>query len=448
MNSINQDKGFVVLTTTVLLSIASIAFTAQMASTQLLDNKIVGNDYRNNEAFVNAESGLNLLLSRLDDPILGSDIFNSATSDDSTTYTDSSTDNHYSVQLTWLNSDTLELVSMGTSMDDSAQRIISLQINPEMDFNLPGAAVSLNGKVNLDASATVNNGCEGVSAADCKSPGNFADSQLVSNPANETERTTDLCTGSTGDTGKNVIADSVFYKSINSDNSLKIGGFNADDEVIRWSSNIPPGSDFFGAPAGVSAASSLFESTFGVSENAGVTALKSSAGVAKIDMTDGLTTSCSSRLQALGDEIDTIYITGDCDIEQNDATQSVTSENKRFTIGTVDNPKMVFIEGGTFIDAPNTGASVIGLLYFLPGTNGDGTEDSSVDMGGVRVNGSMLSEYRCSHDGYDKADPKITKQHFSVRYDKTVLNTLYGKIGRNRPIYNGYSIVQGSWRDF
>ncbi|MFT4836230.1 MAG: hypothetical protein ACI9IJ_001149, partial [Psychromonas sp.] len=142
MNSINQHKGFVVLTTTVLLSIVSIAFTAQMASTQLLDNKIVANYYRNNEAFVNAESGLHLLLSRLDDPILGPDIFNSATYNDSTTYTDSSTDNHYSVQLIWLNANTLKLVSTGTSMDDSAQRIISLQIKPEMGFNLPESAVS------------------------------------------------------------------------------------------------------------------------------------------------------------------------------------------------------------------------------------------------------------------------------------------------------------------
>ncbi|PKH02472.1 hypothetical protein CXF72_11455 [Psychromonas sp. MB-3u-54] len=438
MNSINQYKGFVVLTTTVLLSIASIAFTAQMASTQLLDNKIVANDYRNNQAFVNAESGLNLLLSRLDDPILGPDIFNSATYNVSTTYTDSSTDNHYSVQLTWLNTNTLKLVSTGTSMDDSAQRIISLQIKPVMGFNLPAAAASLNGRLNLDAVAMVNNGCEGVSAADCESPGNFADYQLVSK---STVAPTDLCPGPVNDDN--------FYEPINSDNSLEIGSVDEQGDVIQWPNNIATGSNFYGtAAAGGSAASSLFESTFGVSKNAGITALKNSADVAKIDMTDGtLSTSCSERLDALAlnhPDIDTIYITGNCDIDPNDAGQSSTSGNRHFTLGTVENPKMVFIEGGTFLlqhenGVPKKGAAVIGMLYFLS------SDHNVVDLGGVRVNGALLSEYSCSYDVTPNVD---NEQPFSVRYDKTVLNTLYGNIGRNRAIYNGYSIVQGSWRDF
>lgn len=461
MTSIKQYKGFAVLTSVVLLSLASITFTAEMASTQLIDNKIVGNYYRNNEAFVNAESGINFLLSKIDDPVIGPVVFASIP------FTYSSTDNHYNVQLTRLDDNTLEIVSAGLSMDDSAQRRISLQIHPEMRFNLPGAAVSFNGKLNLDASATVNNGCEGVSAANCKSPGNFADFQLVSNPANEIERTADLCNGSVdaqGDlpavdnTGINVIADNAFYQSITADNSLEIGAKNAEDKVITWSNNIPAGSDFFGiAVADDLVPSSLFESTFGVNKSVGIAALKASAKVAnpkvaEIDMTDGINTSCSSRLKALGDEIDTIYITGDCDIAIVDATSSATSENKRFTIGTVDNPKMVFIEGGTFRDAPNTGASVIGMLYFLPGTSVDETGatvvDLSVDMGGIRVNGALLSEYSCSHDGYDKTDIDLTKQHFSARYDKTVLDTLYGNIGRQPPVYSGYSFVQGSWRDF
>ncbi|MCW8995334.1 MAG: hypothetical protein OQK77_05925, partial [Psychromonas sp.] len=162
-------------------------------------------------------------------------------------------------------------------------------------------------------------------------------------------------------------------------------------------------------------------------------------------MNDGGTLSCSKRLEAIADEVTTIYIKGDCDIDQNDASISVTSENKRFTIGTVDHPKRVFIEGGTFITQPNTGASVIGMLYFLPGKhamvdeegnvildeNGNEiwVEDQSVDMGGIRVNGAMLSGYNCSHDGYDQTDPNGTKQHFSARYDKTVLNKLYENTG-------------------
>lgn len=460
INSTYQNKGFAVLTSTLLLSIASIAFTAQMASIQLIDNKIVGNYYRNNEAFVNAESGLNFLLSKIDDPIIGPAVFASIPA----TYR--SAENHYSVQLTRLNSNTLEMVSAGRSMDDSALRKISLQIHPEMRFNLPGASVLVNGKLNLDASAMVNNGCEGVRAADCKSPDNFADYQLVSNPSNEILGTAALCNGSVdpqGDlpavdnSGVNVIAENAFYQPITADNSREIGAFNAEGEVIKWSNNVPAGSSFFGEEVDINfQPDSLFGSVFGVNKDIGVMALKYSAAVAKVDMTDiNLTTSCSSRLKALAQsspEIDTIYITGDCNIDQNDATQSTTSENKRFTIGTVEHPKMVFIEGGTFIDAPNTGASVMGMLYFLPGTKidkmGSKVEDAVVDMGGIRVNGAMLSEYSCSHDGYETADKNTTKQHFSVRYDKTVLDKLYGNIGRNPPVYGGYSIVQGSWRDF
>ena len=71
----------------------------------------------------------------------------------------------------------------------------------------------------------------------------------------------------------------------------------------------------------------------------------------------------------------------------------------------------------------------------------------SVDMGGIRVNGAMLTEYGCSHDGYDKTDNNGTKQHFSARYDTTVLNQLYSNFGAPT-IGSGYSFVEGSWRDF
>ncbi|WP_415231196.1 pilus assembly PilX N-terminal domain-containing protein [Psychromonas sp.] len=454
-----QHKGFAVLTTAVLLSIASIVFTARMASIQLIDNKIVGNYYRNNEAFVNAESGINFILSKIDDPSIGPSVLKNI----DIPY--SSADHHYSVQLTRINDNTLEITSLGRSMDDSAQRSISQQIYHEMRFNLPGASVSSNGKLNLDSTATVNNGCEGVSVANCRSPGNFADYQLVSNPKNEIGKATDLCSGSVDaqedvpavdNTGINVIAENAFYEPITVDNSLEIGSVDAEGDVIGWSNNIPDGSSFFGEQVAADLQpGSLFESTFGVNKEVGIAALKSAYEVALIDMTSSLTTSCSSRLKALeqfNPEIDTVYITGNCDIDQSDTVQSATSENKRFTIGTVDNPKMVFIEGGTFITKPNTGASVIGMLYFLPGTsidiNGAEVEDLSVDMGGIRVNGATLSEYACSHDGYDKTDNNGTKQHFSSRYDKTVLNKLYENVGQQPPLDTGYSFVQGSWRDF
>ena len=125
----------------------------------------------------------------------------------------------------------------------------------------------------------------------------------------------------------------------------------------------------------------------------------------------------------------------------------------------------MFLEGGTFITQPNTGASVIGMLYFLPGLtdklDADGNpvadpdnegetlqvEMQDVDMGGIRVNGAVLSDYNCSHDGYDKTDTTGTKQHFSARYDKTVLNKLYEHTG-SVALDSGYSFVEGSWRDF
>ncbi|HEY5716451.1 MAG TPA: hypothetical protein VIS54_08535 [Psychromonas sp.] len=471
MKSVKHYQGFAVLTSAVLLSIASIAFTAHMASTQLIDNKIVGNYYRNNEAFVNAESGINLVLSKIDDPAIGPTVLASIPYSDSAPYTYSSADNHYSVQITRLNRNTLEISSSGRSMDDSAQRTISLQIYHETRFNLPNSPVSSNGKVNLDATATVNSGCEGLSAANCKSPGNIADYQLVSNPKNEIGKATGLCNGSIApveetnnsdaipgvdNTGINVIADGAFYEPLSSENTVEIGA-NVDGEILTWSNSIPAGASFYGETVATDLQpSSLFESTFGVSKDAGVAALQASADVAKIDMTDpNLNTSCSERLEVIeqfAPEIDTIYITGDCDIDQSYATQSTTSENKRFTIGTVDNPKMVFIEGGTFTTQPNTGASVIGMLYFIPGKTVDESgvwvEDASVDMGGIRVNGAMLSEYSCSHDGYDKTDNNGTKQHFSARYDKTVLHQLYKNMGQQPPLDTGYSIVQGSWRDF
>ena len=240
MTSVKRYRGFAVLTSTVLLSVASIVFTAQMASIQLIDNKIVGNYYRNNEAFVNADSGINLLLSKMDDPTTATVLLASLPAKLGSSVTYHSTANHYNVQITRLNRNTLEISSSGRSMDDSAERHISLQIYHEMRFNLPNSALSTDGKVNLDDSATVNNGCEGVSAVACKSPGNIADYQLISHPSNETTRPADICNGSSepvkakgnnkndaspgvDNTGVNVIADNVFYEPLSDNNALQVG---------------------------------------------------------------------------------------------------------------------------------------------------------------------------------------------------------------------------------
>ncbi|MCP4324698.1 MAG: hypothetical protein GY787_23175, partial [Alteromonadales bacterium] len=68
-NKNRKQQGFAIFTSAVLLSIAGIMFTASLASSQLVDNQIIGNYYRNNEAFANAESGINFVLSMLDNKI-------------------------------------------------------------------------------------------------------------------------------------------------------------------------------------------------------------------------------------------------------------------------------------------------------------------------------------------------------------------------------------------
>jgi len=74
-------------------------------------------------------------------------------------------------------------------------------------------------------------------------------------------------------------------------------------------------------------------------------------------------------------------------------------------------------------------------------------DKQSIDMGGIRVNAALLTEYNCSHDGYDKTDNKGAKQHFSSRFDCTVLNNLYDSMGFGA-FANSYRVVKGTWRDF
>ncbi len=451
MGFIQQKRGFAVLTSALLLSIAGIAFTANMAVTQLIDNQVMGNYYRHNEAFIHAESGINVILSKIDESsALLADlpfIYQPAGS-------------HYRVQIERLNKNTVHISSQGYSIDGTAQREIQLQVHHETAYNIPPAPIASNGKFNLDATATINDGCEGASRADCKSPGNIAKYPLVSQPGNETQETP--CTG--GKLGENQIAADVLVTASSADNFLLIGeeksvideAGDSVSETTRWPYEQPAGSTFYGLAAAESLSpATLFESTFGVSREVAVNMLQGSAEVASIDMNITGAMGCSKQLTDIGDETATIYIKGDCNIDQQDAAPSLSSENKYFTIGTVDHPKLVFIEGGTFITSPNTGAAVIGMLYFLPGKHtqvdkhGETllVENSSIDMGGIHVNGAILSDYSCSFDGDDNSANKATKQHFSVRYDKTVLNKLYEDTG-SIAIDSGYSIVAGSWRDF
>ena len=461
MYSIKRDKGFAVLTSALLLSIAGIAFTANMASTQLIDNQIIANYYRNNEAFVNAESGVNFVLSKLTDADLAIELLSSLSEDPEY----SGTDHHYyEVKVNKINGNTIQIISYGRSMDNSAQRTIQLEANYLVDYNPPRAPVSSNGKLNIDFTANINDGCEGLTAADCLSDGNISDYMIISNPDGDVEPDyedeEDVMCFAEDPLEANNIDTRAYYGDYSPDRIVD----NEDD----WGDVLAPeGSVFFGMDSDHDLEpDSLFEATFGIEQNEdNMAALENYAFL--VDMTIDGAVSCSEQLKNVGDEDKVIYIKGDCNIDQYDASQSNSSENKRFTIGTVDNPKMVFIEGGTFVNQPNTGASVVGLLYFLPGTSTqvvlgeDGlpvldendvpvteeVEDLSVDMGGMRVNGALLTDYKCSHDGYDKTDTRGTKQHFSARYDISILNDLYNEAG-GAPMASDYSIKPGTWRDF
>lgn len=454
-----REQGFAVLIPAILLSVAGIVFTTNMASLQLTDNQVIGNYYRNNEAFANAESGINYVLSQMDDTDFAEALIQSLPDDASVPRTIADATHHYVVNVYKIDDSKIAISSSGTSMDGTAKREISLQIDFYLNYPIPAAALSTNGKLNLDDTALVNNGCEGLGADECLGKGNIADKLLVSNPNIEDEDSDELCAG--GAVGENVIADGV----LKGEGEQKLIAQTTDEEgnvSYDWGDiSIPEGSEVGGISTDPEMeANSLFEATFGIEKNQeNLDRLWDNA--AKIDMTNG--GDCSDMLQDVSDEDEIVYIKGDCDISQYYAEQSKTSQNKVFTIGSVKHPKLVFIEGGTFITAPNTGTAIVGMMYFLPGKHDDidengnyvldddgnrvQVEDSSVDMGGINVNGALLSEYKCSHDGYDQTDNTGTKQHFSARFDKLVLGDLYSQMGMGTT-GSGYRLTVGTWRDF
>lgn len=450
MYSMMQQKGFAVLTSAVLLSLAGIVFTANMASTQLVDNQVIGNYYRNNEAFVNAESGVHLVLSKLDDPVLAKEMLENLPFQ-------SPTGGLYIVSAKTIAINRLEIISSGTSTDGTALREIRLEVDFLALYPLPDAPISAY-KLNLDPGVLVDSGCE-LDPDNCLAEGNSSENTVASYPDAETAET-DPCTG--GALKENIFATGyggTFHEGaeIRENGILKIyqnGGFvtapDDDEEYVE-------------APA------SIFEEIFGQPY------AESNFDAESVVNINGKF--CSQELSNLvTDDTEVVIIDGDCEIEQSYTEKSVSSENKVLTIGSADHPKFVIIEGGTFITAPNTGASVVGMLYFLPQEdliNEDGnlvnesgqlvdedgvvlaegadpvqSENLSIDMGGVNVNGAMLSDYKCSHDGYDQSDSKETKQHFSARFDKLALTELYKQIEIISSTGSVYRIAQGTWRDF
>ena len=261
MCSIKKTKGFAVLVSAMLLSIAGIAFTTNLASTQLIDNQVVANYYRNNEAFINAESGINMILSKIDD--------SSAILVD-LPFTYQPIGGNYRVQVERLTKNRVEVSALGLSSDGSAEREIHLQIYHQTTYNIPLAAVSTNGKVHLRDTAIINDGCEGVSVANCNSPGNIAKYQLVSNPTRETQQIAG-CTDLLSD--QSLIDQNTLYTAPDDNNFLVVGKeINVVDEFgnstkksVSWPNNVPKGEHFYGVDvANDSSPSTLFESIFGL----------------------------------------------------------------------------------------------------------------------------------------------------------------------------------------
>lgn len=477
-----QQQGFAILTTVVILSIAGISYTTHMAYLQLIDNKVLANYYRNIEAFANAESGINLILSKLTNVDLATEMI------DNLPYiynTEGTSTNPYQVTVSELTPNKLHVSSIGHSTDGSAIRTISLEVYYYIDFDTPIAPLLSNGKLKINASDSINDGCGGLTLSECRSPGNIAQKVIISQPATNQS----LVNVSNPIVENNAQVSTLCSATIlNPDNSININinnninlnaihgqlideeGGNRVKEIInnQWGAAASITSPIFDGVTAIDDtenASSLFESTFGTTWENMKDQFVYSESVAHIDMTNINSVTCSEELNNVNADINIIYIKGNCIIDPLDTLSSnasdITFNNNYFTIGTTDSPKMVFLEGGTFIAPANTISSVVGMLYLIPAThdvvdiNGnavyiDGVrqleQDHDINLAGIQVNGSLLSEYSCTASAIENSnnDPH---QNFSTRYDKHVLNSLYKQLGME-PSESHYQLVAGTWRDF
>lgn len=437
-----KQSGFAVLTTVVILSAAGILYTVNMVHSQLIDNQVLGNYYRNNEALANAESGVHLILSKLNTASVADDLLANLPF----TYPENTSEIvEYQVNVTKELGNKLQIHSIGYSLDKSALREVSLQVYHQVTFDIPTASLSSNGSLAINSSGVINAGCEGVTKENCRSPSNIAQ-QITTTAPNSSELNDSAC-----------VTDSSQNEEVDA---------SVDNEATgQWGVATSSAGSVFSEItelADMNNANSLFQKTFGITLENAKEYLSNSERVAQIDMTQAYSISCSEQLNELGDDVNIIYIKGDCNIDTSDASFDAGDSSKRFTIGSSEKPKMVFIEGGTFIDLPDTGASINGMLYLLPATrdvvdeNGNNVYkegviqtklDQTIDMSGIRVNGALLSEYKCSNNEADTALDNNNKQHFSVRFDKSVLNSVYEKFGMEA-LTSSYQFVEGSWKDF
>ena len=474
-----QQQSFAVLTTVIILSIAGIAYTTHMACLQLIDNKVLANYYRSSEAFANAESGVNLILSKLNTVTLATEMI------DNLPFiypAQASSTSPYQVTVTALTTNKLQVSSMGYSTDGSALRNISVDVYYYIDFETPVAPLLSNGILKINASDSINDGCDGLSASECRSPGNMAKKVIISQPISTDSMTSqasinvdsliDLdvtppstdCSDDIAVTGNSINLDAIHGQLVDEEGGTRFQEVSNN----QWGAASSITSSIFDGITSLenmTNTSSLFESTFGVTWENMKAQFMHSESVAYIDMNNLNTVSCSEELQYIDESINVIYIQGDCIVDSLDTSLSNASglslNSHHFTIGSTDNPKMVFIEGGTFVTPDNTISAIVGMLYLMPAmhdlvdNNGntvyiDGAkqtqQDQNIDIAGIQVNGALLSEYNCTASAPNNVD-NITQKHFSTRYDKNVLNSLYKQLGMT-PVESHYQLVAGTWRDF
>jgi len=425
----SHHAGFAVLTLVLLLSLASLIYTVNMTQTQLIDNQILSNDYRTQAARLHAESGVSLVESQLKQGSDTKQLLHHLPFVYPTVITDSEL---FQVQLSQSTDQLLHLTSTGYSEDRQAIQRITLTLQRQADYGIPASGLASNAALALNVGATIQRD----------------DNTQVDNDlglALPLIHAASLTTAACPDR-------SPLGLSATSNLPVAQSGLS-----FAWLKNRPWGAATSFAGTFLDSATpipdkqhphSLFEKTFGVSMREALPVLNIGEGVTMIKAATyhDQTMSCAQQLQSLDDRQQVLYIQGDCDL---------TRYSAPYVIGSVTYPKLIFMEGGRFVN--HAGVKITGLLYYLPKqslSNGYSASLASdamktlistpqaINLTGLSVNGALLTEYACSFNEQVNEDASLW-----VNYNPEVLTTLYQQIGVS-PINVEYQQVLGSWRDF
>ncbi|KPU82735.1 hypothetical protein JI57_03475 [Psychromonas sp. PRT-SC03] len=138
----NKQQGFAIFTMIILLTMACLTFSLKIASIVRWENQRLANQYRNLEAFTHAGSGLNFILSQLDN---ASGALRIAAYLDNLCHLSSrqkcppyfeSRDLNFSIRLSLQAKGISELRSTGSSQDGQAHKKIYINVQLFNDFPL------------------------------------------------------------------------------------------------------------------------------------------------------------------------------------------------------------------------------------------------------------------------------------------------------------------------